>query len=133
MPFALATFVSDKFYLDKFPYMVCQFSILGFSYHFRLKPLKVNFLVLFRRVSVCKLLGVLREFLCVMTFRHLHDLCEWGAKEGLSRLRRVFKVTEDQPKKRSSQEDCNLSNYRRETRENFRLRQHSNPGLLDTN
>lgn len=23
--------------------------------------------------------------------RHLHDLCEWGAKEGLSRLRRVFK------------------------------------------
>lgn len=105
----------------------------GFFYHCRLKPLKVNFLVLFRRVSVCKLLGVLREFLCVMTFRHLHDLCEWGAKEGLSRLRRVFKVTEDQLKKRSSQEDCNLSNYRRETRENFRLRQHSNPGLPDTN
>ena len=46
MPFTLATFVSDKFYLDKSPYMVCQFSILGFFYHFRLKPLKVNFLLL---------------------------------------------------------------------------------------
>ena len=109
-------------------------SVLHFGFFLAL-PIETSqgeFSSTFRRVSVCKLLGVLREFLCVMTFRHLHDLCEWGAKEGLSRLRRVFKVTEDQPKKRSSQEDCNLSNYRRETRENLRLRQHSNPGLPDT-
>lgn len=23
---------------------------------------------------------------------HLHDLCEWGAKEGLNRLRNILKV-----------------------------------------
>lgn len=27
-----------------------------------------------------------------LVFRHLHDLCEWGAKEGLNRLRNILKV-----------------------------------------
>ena len=29
---------------------------------------------------------------CCVVFRHLHDLCEWGAKEGLNRLRTILKV-----------------------------------------